>query len=102
MIASLWEIFKAHRALHRVASESNIHLALFHGRVARWPWRRPHAPRAGRAAAGAFSGHFKITEQGEVLNWKLCRAGAGGALLELMVAASLEALVRPSGRKTGG
>jgi phosphoenolpyruvate carboxylase len=32
MLTSTWEIFKAHRALHRVAAECNVKLTLFHGR----------------------------------------------------------------------
>jgi phosphoenolpyruvate carboxylase len=50
---------------------------------------------------GAFTGHFKITEQGEVLNWKYAEPILAERSLELMVAASLEALVRPKGPKEG-
>ena len=32
MIASTWEIWKAHRELHEVARECNVNLRLFHGR----------------------------------------------------------------------
>ncbi|MGZ5178575.1 MAG: phosphoenolpyruvate carboxylase, partial [Burkholderiales bacterium] len=32
MLTSTWEIYKAHRALHEVASECNVKLRLFHGR----------------------------------------------------------------------
>jgi phosphoenolpyruvate carboxylase len=45
--------------------------------------------------AGAFSGTLKITEQGEVINWKYSDASLTLRNLELMVAASLEALARP-------
>jgi phosphoenolpyruvate carboxylase len=50
---------------------------------------------------GGFTGHFKITEQGEVLNWKYAEPILAERSLELMVAASLEALVRPNGPKMG-
>src|SRR5256885_17181167 len=49
----------------------------------------------------AFTGHFKITEQGEVLNWKYAEPILAERSLELMVAASLEALLRPNGPKDG-
>jgi len=49
---------------------------------------------------GAFTGHFKITEQGEVLNWKYAEPILAERSLELMVAASLEALVRPNGPRS--
>jgi phosphoenolpyruvate carboxylase len=46
---------------------------------------------------GAFSGHAKLTEQGEVLNWKYAEPILAERSLELMIAASLEALLRPNG-----
>jgi phosphoenolpyruvate carboxylase len=43
---------------------------------------------------GCFSGRIRITEQGEVLNWKYADAVLAEWNLELMIAASLEALTR--------
>jgi phosphoenolpyruvate carboxylase len=48
---------------------------------------------------GAFTGKLKITEQGEVLNFKYAGAVLAERNFELMVAASLDALARPDAFK---
>ena len=100
MFTSTWEIFKAHRALHRIAKECRVTLTLFHGRggtVGRGGGPTHHAIVA--QPAGAFSGHLKITEQGEVMNWKYSDSVLAERNLELMLAASLEFLSH-SGQET--
>ena len=102
MLTSLWEIYKAHRELHRVARACKVYLTIFHGRggtVGRGGGPTHRAMVA--QPVGAFTGHFKITEQGEVLNWKYAEPILAERSLELMVAASLEALARPNGPKEG-
>jgi len=96
MITSTWEIYKAHRALHQVARECNVTLRLFHGRggtVGRGGGPTHRAIFA--QPMDSFNGELRITEQGEVLNWKYSDVILAERNLELMIAASLDSLARP-------
>ncbi|MGA8163023.1 MAG: phosphoenolpyruvate carboxylase [Acidobacteriaceae bacterium] len=97
MLTSTWEIFRAHRALHEAARECGIRLRLFHGRggtVGRGGGPTHRAIYA--QPIGAFEGQIRITEQGEVLNFKYSDVVLAERSLELMIAASLDALARPN------
>lgn len=99
MISSTWEIYKAHRALHEVARECGVHLRLFHGRggtVGRGGGPTHRAIFA--QPIDSFTGELRITEQGEVLNWKYSDVVLAERNLELMIAASLDAIARPDAR----
>jgi phosphoenolpyruvate carboxylase len=103
MLTSTWEIFRAHRDLHVVARESGVKLRLFHGRggtVGRGGGPTHRAIFA--QPMDAFEGQLRITEQGEVLNFKYADEVLAERNLELMIAASLDALTRPNARDPEG
>ena len=103
MLTSTWEIFRAHRALHQVAHEAGVNLRLFHGRggtVGRGGGPTHRAIFA--QPLDSFDGQFRITEQGEVLNFKYSDVILAERNLELMIAASLDALARPNARDLEG
>ncbi len=96
MLTSTWEIYKAHQSLHRVARECGVRLRLFHGRggtVGRGGGPTHRAITA--QPPGAFTGKIRITEQGEVLNFKYSDPVLAERSFELMIAASLDTLARP-------
>jgi len=103
MLTSTWEIFRAHRDLHIVARECGIRLRIFHGRGGTVGRGGGPTHRAIFAQPfDAFDGQLRITEQGEVLNFKYADEVLAERNLELMIAASLDALARPNARDPEG
>jgi phosphoenolpyruvate carboxylase len=103
MLTSTWEIFRAHRDLHVVARDAGVKLRIFHGRggtVGRGGGPTHRAIFA--QPMNSFDGQLRITEQGEVLNFKYSDEVLAERNLELMIAASLDALARPNARDPEG
>ena len=99
MLTSTWEIYRAHRALHEVAKECDVHLRLFHGRGGTVGRGGGPTHRSIYAQPfDSFQGQLRITEQGEVLSFKYGDVVLAERNLELMLAASLDALARPNDR----
>jgi phosphoenolpyruvate carboxylase len=97
MLTSTWELFKAQSALHQCAREFKVDLHFFHGRGG--TVGRGGGPTYDAIVAqprDSFSGHIRMTEQGEVLNWKYSDPVLAVRNLELMIAASMEAILRPN------
>ena len=102
MLTSTWAIYGAHRALHEVAAECGVHLRLFHGRGGTVGRGGGPTHRAIYAQPfDSFTGQLRITEQGEVLSFKYADVVLAERNLELMLAASLDALARPNDRLPG-
>ena len=98
MLTSTWALYKAQRDLHRAARECNVTLRIFHGRGG--TVGRGGGPTHAAILAqppGDFEGTIRITEQGEVLNWKYSDPVLAEWNLELMISACLEALAGRDG-----
>jgi phosphoenolpyruvate carboxylase len=90
-LASNWELYKAQLRLTKLGNELSVPFSFFHGRGG--SVSRGGVP-AGRAIAaqpaGSIHGHFRITEQGEVVSFKYGNRGTAAYQIELLASSVLE------------
>jgi phosphoenolpyruvate carboxylase len=99
-LASNWELYKAQGRLTRLGRELNVPISFFHGRGG--SVSRGGVP-TGRAIAaqpaGSINGHFRITEQGEVVSFKYANRGTAAYQIELLATSVLEHSLKSEGEQ---
>ena len=96
-LTSNWELYKAEVGLVQVFRQHDVKLRLFHGRggtVGRGGGPSHEAILA--QPAGTVNGQFRLTEQGEIIASKFSNPEIGRRNLELVVAAVMEASLKPA------
>jgi phosphoenolpyruvate carboxylase len=95
-LASAWELYQAQERLVALCRDRDIHLTLFHGRggsIGRGGGPTHIAIRA--QPAGSIDGTLRVTEQGEMIQWKFGTPDIAERSLELYWSAILEATLTP-------
>ena len=95
-LTSGWALYKAEGELVATFARHGVHMRLFHGRggsVGRGGGPSYQAILA--QPEGAVQGQLRLTEQGEVIGAKYGNPEVGHRNLEVLVAATLEASLRP-------
>ncbi len=101
-LTSNWELYRAELGLVKVFDEAGVKLRLFHGRGG--TVGRGGGPSHAAILAqppGTVNGQLRLTEQGEIIASKFSNPQIGRRNLELLVAATLEASLLPSGGASG-
>jgi len=95
-LAAAWELYQAQERLVELCRSRNVHLTLFHGRggsIGRGGGPTHIAIRS--QPAGSIDGALRVTEQGEMIQWKFGTPDIAVRSLELYSTATLEATLTP-------
>ena len=95
-LAAAWAQYRAQEALTAVAAKHGVALTLFHGRggaVGRGGG--PSAEAIASQPPGAVAGSIRVTEQGEMIRFKLGTPAIAKATLSHYLTATLQATVAP-------
>jgi phosphoenolpyruvate carboxylase len=95
-LASAWELYQAQERLVELCRKREVALTLFHGRggsIGRGGGPTHIAIRA--QPAGSIDGRLRVTEQGEMIQWKFGTPDIAERSLELYWSAVLEATLDP-------
>ncbi|MGD8862731.1 MAG: phosphoenolpyruvate carboxylase [Myxococcales bacterium] len=95
-LAASWELYQAQERLVALCEERGVHLTLFHGRggtIGRGGGPTHIAIRS--QPAGSVDGRLRVTEQGEMIQWKFGTPAIAERSLELYATATLEATLTP-------
>ena len=95
-LASAWELYQAQERLVELCRSRGVHLTLFHGRggsIGRGGGPTHIAIRS--QPAGSIDGTLRVTEQGEMIQWKFGTPDIAVRSLELYSTATLEATLTP-------
>lgn len=98
-LAASWAQYKAQELLASVAADYGVHLTFFHGRggtVGRGGGPSHHAILA--QPPGSVLGSIRVTEQGEMIRWKLGLPQIACQTLEHYLAAVLEVTQAPAAK----
>ncbi|PVZ69793.1 phosphoenolpyruvate carboxylase [Pelagibaculum spongiae] len=95
-LTASWAQYQTQEALIKICKDESVHLTLFHGRGG-------SVSRGGASAhaallsqpPGSVNGSIRVTEQGEMIQFKFGMPGIAQRSLELYAAATLEATLLP-------